>query len=627
MNLVRSDCYICYDTTPTTALTTEPTSNTTGTATPTPTSTQIAFTLPTTGNVNDIPVADFTSNITSGPAPLTVRFTDTSTHSPTAWRWEFGDGNISELQNPLHKFEAEGTYTVRLTAANEAGMGTVEKEGYVTVTEEQVSNQATDIAGISTKESEIEYVAAKQQEMNYNPTTLILPTSSDTIKARLSNDEIFFFTGHGAAGYIMTSGTSGYAAKNTSNGHNFDDTCSSYSKMKLAVFFGCNTGNTDPEIGNLVDVVVSKGAGCAMGWTDLIVTDASDSWSSAFWDALQNGTTIEEAHNAGLNEAKEDSLCKALEGPSDNPNKYQYCLFENLYSQGSGCSQSLPTGTTDQSVMGMEMKQFIDQSSVQQSEPTKAIIQIKPYTLKEKQSIRKFSPDNTGTDLIYKKSTNHTYGELDTFTANNITYNVNRNTGRVQSYYNNEIEPTSGKNIIDIDQGSLISQNYANEKCPEFWEKQADKVVKKINQTAKDHELTYSWRQFFNNPNNTLNSAPEITGYNQIDVTLDARDGKVKIYHEWFIPMDTNLILNPYLSEEQAWESVKNNFNYTGTDINNATRKDNLGLVIALDDNNTQHLAWQFEIKQKNMTNSNDYGGQIIVDAQSGQIIKYLKFG
>jgi PKD repeat protein len=135
MNLVRLDCYTCYDTTPTTAPTTEPTTGTTGTATPTPTSTLMEFTLPTTGNSEDIPVADFTSNITSGPAPLTVKFTDTSTHSPTAWRWEFGDGNISELQNPLHIYEAAGTYTVSMTAANEAGMGTVEKEWYVTVTE------------------------------------------------------------------------------------------------------------------------------------------------------------------------------------------------------------------------------------------------------------------------------------------------------------------------------------------------------------------------------------------------------------------------------------------------------------------------------------------------------------
>ncbi len=38
------------------------------------------------------PVASFTANITSGTVPLTVAFTDTSTGSPTAWNWSFGDG-------------------------------------------------------------------------------------------------------------------------------------------------------------------------------------------------------------------------------------------------------------------------------------------------------------------------------------------------------------------------------------------------------------------------------------------------------------------------------------------------------------------------------------------------------
>jgi PKD repeat protein len=37
------------------------------------------------------PVASFTANITSGPAPLTVKFTDLSSNSPAGWAWFFGD--------------------------------------------------------------------------------------------------------------------------------------------------------------------------------------------------------------------------------------------------------------------------------------------------------------------------------------------------------------------------------------------------------------------------------------------------------------------------------------------------------------------------------------------------------
>jgi gliding motility-associated-like protein len=36
----------------------------------------------------------------------------------TSWLWNFGDGNTSSLQNPLHVYNALGTYTVSLTVSN-----------------------------------------------------------------------------------------------------------------------------------------------------------------------------------------------------------------------------------------------------------------------------------------------------------------------------------------------------------------------------------------------------------------------------------------------------------------------------------------------------------------------------
>jgi parallel beta-helix repeat protein len=79
----------------------------------------------------EIPVADFSSNITSGNKPLTVAFTDTSTKSPTAWNWSFGDGTSSIEQNPTHTYFAAGTYTVNLTVSN--GNGTASKLAKITV--------------------------------------------------------------------------------------------------------------------------------------------------------------------------------------------------------------------------------------------------------------------------------------------------------------------------------------------------------------------------------------------------------------------------------------------------------------------------------------------------------------
>jgi len=57
--------------------------------------------------------ADFIARPTSGPAPLTVEFSDLSTGNPSGWSWDFGDGKNSNEVNPSHIYY-EGTYTVHL---------------------------------------------------------------------------------------------------------------------------------------------------------------------------------------------------------------------------------------------------------------------------------------------------------------------------------------------------------------------------------------------------------------------------------------------------------------------------------------------------------------------------------
>jgi PKD repeat protein len=80
------------------------------------------------------PVANFTVDSTSGPAPLTVQFTDTSTNSPTSWNWDFGDGSAaSTVANPSHTYAAPGTYSVTLTAANVAGSDPETKSDLIVV--------------------------------------------------------------------------------------------------------------------------------------------------------------------------------------------------------------------------------------------------------------------------------------------------------------------------------------------------------------------------------------------------------------------------------------------------------------------------------------------------------------
>lgn len=79
------------------------------------------------------PIADFTSDVTSGADSLTVNFTDLSTNSPTSWLWDFGDGNTSASQNPTHSYSSAGHFTVTLTATNGDGSNTDIKSNYIFV--------------------------------------------------------------------------------------------------------------------------------------------------------------------------------------------------------------------------------------------------------------------------------------------------------------------------------------------------------------------------------------------------------------------------------------------------------------------------------------------------------------
>jgi PKD repeat protein len=55
----------------------------------------------------------------------TFTFFDTTICSnPISWQWDFGDGNTSALQNPVHAYAHDGIYNVCLTVSDSCGNGT-----------------------------------------------------------------------------------------------------------------------------------------------------------------------------------------------------------------------------------------------------------------------------------------------------------------------------------------------------------------------------------------------------------------------------------------------------------------------------------------------------------------------
>jgi outer membrane protein OmpA-like peptidoglycan-associated protein len=73
-----------------------------------------------------------TANPASGPIPLTVQFSATSSGGcpPNSYSWDFGDGGSSSEQNPSHTIEQVGNYTARLTVTDSKGNRSQESVTY-----------------------------------------------------------------------------------------------------------------------------------------------------------------------------------------------------------------------------------------------------------------------------------------------------------------------------------------------------------------------------------------------------------------------------------------------------------------------------------------------------------------
>jgi cytochrome c len=71
------------------------------------------------------PIAKASSDVDSGPTPLTVSFTGDTSHDPDGdpltYAWDLGDGTTSDEMNPTHTYTEPGEYTARLTVSDPSG--------------------------------------------------------------------------------------------------------------------------------------------------------------------------------------------------------------------------------------------------------------------------------------------------------------------------------------------------------------------------------------------------------------------------------------------------------------------------------------------------------------------------
>lgn len=113
------------------------------------------------------PDLNFSTSLTQIHINDSIFFTDQSSYSPNSWHWTFegGSPNVSNLKNPVVKYEKEGVYNVQLTVVNASGEKNITKQQMITV------KGPLPVAGFTISEEEI----IKGNKIIFTDTTLNNP--------------------------------------------------------------------------------------------------------------------------------------------------------------------------------------------------------------------------------------------------------------------------------------------------------------------------------------------------------------------------------------------------------------------------------------------------------------------
>ncbi len=80
------------------------------------------------------PQVDFVVNDTAPDCSGQIHFINlTQAVGDVTYAWDFGDGSVSSIENPVHTYYQNGSYTISLTAENENGTDTETKTAYLQI--------------------------------------------------------------------------------------------------------------------------------------------------------------------------------------------------------------------------------------------------------------------------------------------------------------------------------------------------------------------------------------------------------------------------------------------------------------------------------------------------------------
>ena len=134
-------------------------------------------------SVQNLASVNFQADAVIGPAPLTVQFYDSSLTPPLTWTWDFGDGDSSSVQNPIHTY-APGLYNVSLRTTTSLGDGYKSKLNFISaLAETLVTDDGSAARNTSTY---VDVIATNFQSLR----EIILPIHASNVPATASFDSL-----------------------------------------------------------------------------------------------------------------------------------------------------------------------------------------------------------------------------------------------------------------------------------------------------------------------------------------------------------------------------------------------------------------------------------------------------
>jgi len=131
----------------------------------------------------------FTANVIGNCLPVEVRFNDASTtrcgQQLMQWRWDFGDGQTSTQQHPVHAYTKSDTFAVRLTVTASNGMSVSKSKKVYIPNTIPVANAGVDKIVCKGQSVQLD---AGEYEANYKWSPAISLTN-DTIKSPIAKPE------------------------------------------------------------------------------------------------------------------------------------------------------------------------------------------------------------------------------------------------------------------------------------------------------------------------------------------------------------------------------------------------------------------------------------------------------